>query len=155
MLANHSWLMICCLYKSNYAFIMSIYHRLKKSKISCNALGCSKCGNLGSWLMILHVYKFSCVIITSCQYIIFKKHEQVKHGWVVLESSKCRGLHSWSMILCLYKYNYVWIISKHHRKQQNQTSKRHRYVTMPWDVPTVGAPATDWWFYVYIDVVMY
>ena len=26
---------------------------------------------------------------------------------------------------------------------------------MPWDVPSAGASAADWWFCVYIKVVMY
>ena len=155
----------CCVYSnivmfcSCQYFIISIWEIFSKNKkISCNALGCSKCGGLRSWLMILRVYKFSCVLITPCQYIIFKKHKQVKHGWVVmpwnLVSAGASTADRWfcAYINLIMYWLFQNIIKK---KQQNQTSKRHRYVTMPWDVPTVGAPATDWWFYVYIDVVMY
>ena len=61
------------------------------------------------------------------------------------------------MVLCLYKLSYVLNMSISHSKNtlKTRTHKENRSVAMPWDVLSAGASAADWWFCVYINLVMY
>ena len=61
------------------------------------------------------------------------------------------------MVLCLYKLSYVLNMSLSHSKKALKAWKtmNNRAVVMPWDDLSVGASAADWWFCVYINLVMY